>query len=99
MEQNNAQLLSDLAVIKKNLHYIYEKYSALQARCDRYEKERHETRLAMRMLLKAFKGDIKTERHKEWYAKAETIFNKYHNVNDVLRSEALNGEGEKEVGA
>lgn len=38
MEQNNAQLLSDLAVIKKNLHYIYEKYAALQAKCDRYEK-------------------------------------------------------------
>jgi len=87
----------NIDAIIRHVSEMQEAYQQLQARCERLETERYETRLAMRMLLKAFKGEIKTERHKEWYAKAEAVFNKYHNVADVLRNEALSGDGEKEV--
>ena len=71
--------------------------AALQAKCDALEKERYETRLAMRMLLKVFMGVARSPEQVKYYEQADYIFNKYHNVADVLRTEALSeGEGEKE---
>jgi len=95
IESLTNQLRKHSNVADENMNLLRQEQATLQSKCDKYEKERYETRLAMRMLLRAFKGDIKTERHKEWYAKAEAIFNKYHNVADALRNEALSGEGDR----
>jgi hypothetical protein len=71
-------------------------YAALQAKVERYEKERYEMRLAMRMLLKAFMHVELSRDQEKYYKQADAIFKKYHDVTDVLRNEAL--AGEKEVG-
>jgi hypothetical protein len=70
--------------------------AALQAKCDAYDKERYETRLAMRMLLKVFKDAEKSAKQEKFYLQADYILDKYYHVDDVLRNEALSaGEGEK----
>lgn len=80
----------------KELQKIKNDYAALQAKIERYEKERHETRLAMRMLLKVFRGVARSPEQEKYYEQADYIFNKFHDVTDVLRNEALAGDGEKE---
>jgi uncharacterized coiled-coil protein SlyX len=67
----------------------------LQAKCESLEKERYETRLAMRMLLKVFRGVGRSPEQVKYYEQADYILGKYYHVDDVLRNEAPEEE-EKE---
>lgn len=73
---------------------LAEQNNLLQAKCDALEKERYETRLALRMLLKVFSKTAKSDEQAKFYLQADYILDKYHSVADVLRNEALSaGEG------
>jgi len=111
--KDNTQLPADegkiddewLEKIRAKINYLHntivtltDQNNLLQGKCDALEKERYETRLSLRMLLKVFLKTEKSAEQEKFYLQADYMLDKYFHVDDVLRNEALSAGEVKKPG-